>query len=65
MNSFSTRAPITVGDRHYEIFRLAALEGADRLPYSLKILLENLLRSEDGVTVSTRSVAVVPSGRLP
>ncbi len=55
MNSFDARAPITAGDRRYEIFRLAALEGTfgvHRLPYSLKILLENLLRYEDGVTVT-------------
>jgi len=52
-NSFATRTPITVGDRRYQIFSLPALEtagfgGVSKLPYSLKILLENLLRREDG-----------------
>jgi aconitate hydratase len=59
VNSFDARAPITVGDRRYEILRLAALDetfGVDRLPYSLKILLENLLRHEDGVTVTAADI---------
>ncbi|HEV7861770.1 MAG TPA: aconitase family protein, partial [Acidimicrobiia bacterium] len=59
MNSFRARAPITVGDRRYEILRLAALEdtfGVRRLPYSLKILLENLLRHEDGVSVTAADI---------
>jgi len=65
VNSFSARAPITVGDRSYEIFRLAALEdafGVHRLPYSLKILLENLLRFEDGVTVTPADIENLASG---
>ena len=56
MNSFNARSTLQVGDRHYEFFSLRALEkeGIDvsRLPYSLRILLENLLRTEDGVTVT-------------
>ncbi|CAN5773209.1 aconitate hydratase [soil metagenome] len=60
MNSFDARATLRVGDREYEIFRLQALEreGVDvsRLPYSLRILLENLLRTEDGVTVTRDDV---------
>ena len=52
-NSFSTRAALNVGDRRYELFNLRALpERVSRLPYSLKILLENLLRHEDGRTVT-------------
>ena len=54
-NSFGTRAQLAVGGRSFEIFRLDALEqrglAVGRLPYSLKILLENLLRREDGRTV--------------
>src|SRR4029078_7719782 len=51
-NSFNTRTPITVGGDTLDIFSLPALEKAGfpnvaRLPYSLKILLENLLRRED------------------
>jgi aconitate hydratase len=52
-NSFDTRASLTVGGQRYQYFSLPALEkagyaGLSRLPYSLKILLENLLRREDG-----------------
>src|SRR5213596_489837 len=54
-NSFGSRATLGIGGRSFEIFRLDALErrglGIARLPYSLKILLENLLRREDGRTV--------------
>jgi hypothetical protein len=50
-DSFGARAALTVGARSFEIFRLDALDGADRLPYSLRILLENLLRTENGVAV--------------
>ena len=58
-NSFGARADLTVGDRTFEIFRLDALaERFDvaRLPYSLKILLENLLRHEDDVTVRAADI---------
>src|SRR5437667_5200828 len=52
-NSFGARATLAVNGRPYTIFRLDALKGpsrgnSDRLPFSLKILLENLLRNEDG-----------------
>jgi aconitate hydratase len=55
-NSFATRTPLTVGGTRYQIFSLPALEkagftGISRLPYSLRILLENLLRREDGRAV--------------
>ena len=54
-NSFGARAQLRVGERAYRIYRLGALAKAGfdvaRLPYSLKILLENLLRLEDGVAV--------------
>ena len=55
-DSFGARGTLRVGDREYEIFRLNALQGegvdVSRLPYSLRILLENMLRREDGVTVT-------------
>jgi aconitate hydratase A / 2-methylisocitrate dehydratase len=53
-DSFKTRTTLKVADREYEIFSLGALKGRDpaRLPYSLKVLLENLLRFEDGVNVT-------------
>src|SRR5438270_8545984 len=47
-NSFDAQASLSVGGRDVTIFRLDAVEGSARLPYSLKVLLENLLRSEDG-----------------
>jgi len=56
MDSFDARADLTVGEHTYEIFRLDAVEGAERLPFSLKILLENLLRNEDGVTVTAEDI---------
>ncbi len=56
MDSFDARADLTVGEHTYEIFRLDAVEGVERLPFSLKILLENLLRNEDGVTVTADDV---------
>ena len=58
-NSFAARADLEVGGRTYEIFRLDALQSdydVARLPYSLKVLLENLLRNEDGVTVRKEDV---------
>ena len=53
-NSFRARSTLTAGNRNYEIWSLAALpqDKLARLPYSLKVLLENLLRFEDGVTVT-------------
>jgi aconitate hydratase len=50
-NSFGARSTLRVGTRDYVIFRLDALGDVSRLPYSLRILLENLLRHEDGGTV--------------
>ncbi|CRK56194.1 Aconitate hydratase [Alloactinosynnema sp. L-07] len=55
-DSFGARATLTVGDASYEVFRLDAVEGAERLPYSLKILLENLLRTEDGANITADHV---------
>jgi len=59
-NSFNTRATLTVGDRTYSLHRLRALEeqgfNLQRLPYSLRILLENLLRHEDGAVVRPEDV---------
>jgi aconitate hydratase len=57
-NSFKARSSLNVGARSYEIFSLAALpkDKVARLPYSLKILLENLLRFEDGVNVTRADI---------
>lgn len=55
-NSFDTRDQLRVGDTDYEIFRLDKVETASRLPYSLKVLLENLLRNEDGRLVTPEQI---------
>ncbi|MBP2478235.1 aconitate hydratase [Crossiella equi] len=55
-DSFGARGTLNVGDASYEVFRLSAVEGAQRLPYSLKILLENLLRTEDGANITADHV---------
>src|ERR1700733_10433311 len=63
LNSFGAASQLQVGGRTYEIFRLAALEKAgvnlSRIPYSIKILLENLLRFEDGTTVKRSDIEYV------
>src|SRR5213592_4525947 len=55
-NTFGARSTLKVGGREFEIFRLDAMAAAGidihRLPYSLRILLEDLLRTEDGITVT-------------
>ena len=58
-DSFGARARLEVGGDVHEIFRLAAVPGADQLPFSLKILLENLLRTEDGVNVTADAIRAV------
>ena len=59
-NSFGSKGQLTAGGRSWEIFRLATLEqgglAVARLPYSLRILLENLLRREDGRTVRAEEI---------
>jgi aconitate hydratase len=58
-NSFGARASLSVGGRDYEIYRLDALQSkydVARLPFSLKILLENLLRNEDGETIRAQDI---------
>ena len=58
INSFRARSTLNAGERSYEIWSLAALpqDKLARLPYSLKILLENLLRFEDGVSVTRADI---------
>jgi aconitate hydratase len=59
-NSFGSRSSLRVGDREYEIYRLDALDkqgiSTRHLPFSLRILLENLLRTEDGQSVKAEDI---------
>jgi len=57
-DSFGARSTLTVGDNEFEIFRLEAVTDGhvERLPYSLKVLLENLLRHEDGRDVTSDDI---------
>src|SRR5262245_9373986 len=63
LDSYKTRRSLTVGKRRYDYFSLVAAEKSlgdlKRLPFSLKVLLENLLRHEDGRTVTKDDVAAV------
>ncbi len=66
-NSFGAASKLRVGDSEYQIFRLAAIEqknvgSVSRMPFSVKILLENLLRNEDGKKVSSSDVETVARG---
>jgi aconitate hydratase len=60
-DSFGARSELAVGDRTYEVFRLDAVQGAADLPYSLKVLLENLLRTEDGADITADHVRALAS----
>src|SRR5690242_5065879 len=51
-DSFQAKGTLEVGDQSYEIYRLNTVEGSENLPYSLKVLLENLLRTEDGANIT-------------
>jgi aconitate hydratase len=65
MDSFSSRSSLRVGGREYQIFRLDALDkqglNTSRLPYSLRILLENLLRTEDGHAARAEDIRALAS----
>jgi aconitate hydratase len=56
VDSFGSRGTLQVGAASYEIFRLSAVPGSARLPFSLKVLLENLLRTEDGANITADHV---------
>jgi len=59
IDSFGARGTLTVGSAEYEIFRLSAVEGSARLPFTHKILLENLLRNEDGANVTQQTISAL------
>jgi aconitate hydratase len=61
-DSFGARSTLEVGGRSYEVFRLDALQDrfdVRRLPYSIKVLLENVLRLEDGVSVTAEAIEAI------
>src|ERR1700712_5977384 len=65
VNSFGSKDTLTVGGTDYEVFRVDKVPGYEKLPFSLKVLLENLLRTEDGKNVTKAQIealgAWVPS----
>jgi aconitate hydratase len=56
VNSFGARDTLRVGSTDYEVFRLDAVTGYEKLPFSLKVLLENLLRTEDGANITAEHI---------
>jgi aconitate hydratase len=56
LDTFGAKSQLRVGDASYEIYRIGQVAGHDRLPYSLKILLENLLRTEDGANITAEHI---------
>ncbi|MCU1603030.1 MAG: aconitase [Frankiales bacterium] len=56
LDSFGAKGTLEVGGQSYDVFRLSAVEGAADLPFSLKVLLENLLRTEDGADITADHV---------
>ncbi|WP_119296185.1 aconitate hydratase AcnA [Brevibacterium casei] len=56
VDTFESKSTLTVGDTDYEIYRLDAVPGAEKLPFSLKVLLENLLRTEDGANITEEHI---------
>ncbi|MFT3715211.1 MAG: aconitate hydratase AcnA [Gordonia sp. (in: high G+C Gram-positive bacteria)] len=56
IDSFGAKGTLEVGDNSYEIFRLSAVPGTEKLPYALKVLAENLLRTEDGANITTEHI---------
>ena len=55
-NSFNAKKNLEVAGKSYEIFDISAIEGASTLPFSLKVLLENLLRTEDGANITSEHI---------
>ncbi|WP_337448047.1 aconitate hydratase AcnA [Corynebacterium pseudokroppenstedtii] len=58
-NSFDAKSTLKVGDKSYDYFRLSAVPGMEKLPYSLKVLGENLLRNEDGKNTTVDHIKAV------
>jgi len=63
INSFGSKDQLRVGSTDYEVYRIGAVEGSERLPFSLKVLLENLLRTEDGANVTAEQIRALGGWR--
>jgi len=61
VNSFGSKDTLTVGSTDYEVYRIDTVDGHDKLPFSLKVLLENLLRTEDGANVTKAQIEALGS----
>ena len=59
LNSFGSKSTLEVNGTSYEIFRIDQVEGYEKLPFSLKVLLENLLRTEDGANITRDDIATL------
>ncbi|MGO1915765.1 MAG: aconitate hydratase AcnA [Brevibacterium aurantiacum] len=56
VDTFKSKSTLTVGDTDYEIYRLDQVPGSEKLPFSLKVLMENLLRTEDGANITSEHI---------
>ena len=61
LNSFGAKATLNVGGKDFEIYRTSKVEGHETLPFSLKVLLENLLRTEDGANITKDQISALGS----
>ncbi len=61
LDTFGAKSELRVGDASYEIYEINKVEGHESLPYSLKILLENLLRTEDGANITAEQIRALGS----
>ncbi len=61
IDSFGAKGTLEVGENSYDIFRLSAVPGTEKLPYSLKVLAENLLRTEDGANITADHIRAIAS----
>jgi len=59
IDSFGAKGTLEVGDNSYEIFRLSSVPGTEKLPYALKVLAENLLRTEDGANITADHIRAI------
>ncbi|NQX33839.1 aconitate hydratase AcnA [Herbiconiux sp. VKM Ac-2851] len=59
VNSFGSKDTLKVGDASYEVFRIDQVPGHEKLPFSLKVLLENLLRTEDGANITAEHISAL------